>query len=113
MNLPNDTRLAYIVCQEAWYAKAPGNDRGPELNITASARDGGVAWEFSVKEKVLGRRPVAYLKMFDDAFDAFEQVPEFFRALAKRGHDVTLAEIRSILDSLGAVDETARVRAER
>jgi len=46
--------------------------------------------------------------VFDDAYAAFTQVPELFAALAD-GAGTTLAGARSLLDMLGAVDETEHV----
>jgi hypothetical protein len=111
MNLPEDTHLAYTVWHEAWYADAsriPGEL--PHLMVSASAKGsgGGVAWEFQVDEEELGREMVTRVKMFDDAYPALTQMPEFFAALAEQ-QPATLAEVRAILNGLGAVDETERV----
>lgn len=110
MNLPDDTHLAYIVSHEAWYwdaSRVPGEN--PHLNVSASAKGsgGGVAWEFEVEEVTLDK-PTARIKIFEDAFAAFTQVPELFAALAD-GDGSTLAGVRNLLDMLGAVDETERV----
>jgi hypothetical protein len=107
--LPEDCHLAYIVSHEAWYANAMP-ERHPEINVVAAADGGGCAWEFMVEEVDLGSggTPIR-VKVFDDAFAAFEEMPEFFASLAaeKTG---TLDGVRSILDRMGAVDETDRTR---
>jgi hypothetical protein len=106
-NLPDDCHLAYIVSHEAWYANALP-ERHPEINVVAAADGGGCAWEFTVEEVDLGSggTPIR-VKVFDDAFAAFEQMPEFFAFLAAEKTD-TLDGVRSILDRMGAADETER-----
>lgn len=111
-SLPEDTHLAYIVSHEAWYAKGAGIGDRREINISASAEGsgGGVAWEFSVEEVDLGQsRPVPALrvKVFDDAFAAFAQIPEFFATLAAQA-PASLRDVTALLDYMGAVDETKR-----
>ena len=109
--LPEDCHLAYIVSHEAWYANALP-DRHPEINVMAAAEGGGCAWEFTVEEVDLGNRnPAVRVKVFDDAFAAFGQIPEFFASLVAEGV-TTLDEVRSVLDGMGAADETER-RSER
>lgn len=105
--LPEDTHLAYVISHEAWYANSIP-DRNPEINVMASAEGGGVAWEFTVEEVDLGSSgPAIRVKVFEDAFAAFTQLPEFFALLAAEKTD-TLDGVRGILDRLGAVDETER-----
>ena len=107
MQLPEDSRLAYIVSHEAWYARSMP-DGQPEMSVMAAADGGGVAWEFTVEEVELGPpRPALRIKVFDDAFAAFTQIPEFFAALAT-GDYTTLDAVRSLLDGLGAADDTDR-----
>lgn len=105
--LPEGTRLAYIISHEAWYARYPDIVRNPDINIMAAHKDGGVAWEFTVEEIELGGRPVIRVKVFDDAFAAFTQIPEFFTRLAT-GATTTLDDVRELLDCMGAADETKR-----
>lgn len=111
MNLPAGTHLAYIVTDEAWYydrTRWPGDL--PHLSVSASAKGegGGAAWEFQVNERELGGEQVTRVEMFYDAYAAFLQEPELFAALAEQ-QPRTLAEVRALLDSMGAVDETDRV----
>jgi hypothetical protein len=109
MNLPAGTHLAYIVWHEAWYSRVPNLPQDhPHLMISASTGGQGVGWEFPVEGYELCGRPVTRVKMFYDSYAAFAQVPEFFSALAEQ-QPLTLDEVRAILDSLGAVDETPRV----
>lgn len=110
--LPEDTHLAYTVSHEAWYATTPGVVDGPEIGIAASAEGtgGGVAWEFAVEEVDLGGHGKAIrLRIFDDAFAAYSQIPEFFTALGSEKIG-SLDEVRDLLDRLGAVDETKRAQ---
>lgn len=107
--LPEDTHLAYTVSHEAWYARHPGIVDQPQIMVAASAQGsgGGVGWEFSVSEHDFDRtRPIS-IRLFDDAFAAFTQIPEFFAAVAAEGTG-TLDGVRALLDRLGAVDETDR-----
>ena len=108
MQLPEDCRLAYIVSHEAWYARAMP-DRQPEMSVMASAEGGGCAWEFAVREAGFenrGQHPIS-VTLFDDAFAAFAQIPEFFAALA--AEEVTaLGGVRTLLANMGAADETDR-----
>jgi hypothetical protein len=109
MNLPEGTSLTYIVWHEAWYADAsrtPGEH--PHLMVSAAADEGGVAWEFQVDGYDLSGSPVTRVKMFEDAYAAFADMPEFFAALAEH-RPVTLDEVQDILISLGATDTTPRV----
>jgi len=111
LNLPSDCHLAYIVWQEAWYSQASASlNEHPHLMVSASARGsgGGVAWEFQIDGYELGGSPVTRVKMFEDSYAALTDIPEFFAALAEE-RPVTLDQVRAILDSLGAVDETERV----
>lgn len=111
MSLPEGTHLAYVVNHEAWYASTVLADEPPTVMVQASAEGegGGVAWEFPVEDgsHLIGR-PGLRLKMWGDSWEAFAQVPEFFAVLAG-GEVATLDDLRGLLDSLGAVDETARV----
>jgi len=110
MNLPEGTHLAYTVWHEAWYAQAveQAHER-PNLMVAASAKGngGGVAWEFQVSQYELGGKAVTRVLMFDDAYAALVQVPEFFAALAEY-QPPTLDDVQEILHQFGAVDETER-----
>jgi len=110
VNIPKDCRLAYVVSHEAWYwdvSRSPGDK--PHLNVQAAAYEGGVAWEFEVSEYHLGGKPCTHIEMFDDAYEAFAQIPEFF-VLMREHQPGTLREVRGILDGLGAEDVTKRTR---
>jgi hypothetical protein len=111
MQLAEGGHLAYIVMHEAWYASSPGIVDHPEISVSASftGNGGGSAWSFGIEEVELGLRigPAIRVKVFDDAFPAFVQIPEFFAALAS-GQVTMLRDVRSVLDRMGAVDETER-----
>ncbi|GLY32000.1 hypothetical protein [Kineosporia sp. NBRC 101731] len=116
MNLPDDTFLGYLICDEAWYAetlrRTGAARKYPEIMVSASARGGGCAWEFPIEEFELGGRMVTRARIFNESYVAFQQVPELFELLAER-RPQTLQHVREILDELGAVDETQRVTPER
>jgi hypothetical protein len=106
LRLREGTHLAYEVVHEAWYASAPGVVDGPEINVSASVDDDGVAWEFAVEQADTGAGPAIRLRIWDAAFPAYTQIPEFFAGLA--GGITTLEQVRALLESMGAVDETKR-----
>lgn len=111
MNLPEGAHLAYSVLAEAWYAEAcMANGRHPEIHIMAAHPEGGVSWEFCAEQYVFGPDNQAVeLRIFENAFAAFIQMPEFF-LLMEQHRPTTLRGVRDILDGLGAVDETKRRR---
>lgn len=106
--LPEGTHLAYTDWREAWY-----NDprEKPQVGVAASAEGagGGVVWEFFIEEHDFGgaHGKAIRLGVFDDAFAAFAQIPEFFAALGA-GDVTTLDEVIGLLCRIGAADETAR-----
>ena len=107
MKLPDSTRLAYEVTAEAWYSRIPGTRRdAPQIRI--SLKGPSRLWDFTVE--VTGyNSPVLRLTMLQDAYPALTQVPEFFAGLQQVSRG-SLAEVRSLLDWLGAEDETERER---
>lgn len=108
--LPDDCYLAYVVSHEAWYAEVV---KGRRVSICAESRGGGVAWELTAEEIDLGGKPAVRLKIFSDAFDAFVQVPELFKAIAERGRFERLEDLVAVLDGLGARDITERTEPGR
>jgi hypothetical protein len=104
MNLPEGTHLAFFDYRGAWYASGV---REQMIGISASAGPGsGGAWGFEVAEVDLGEHGTALqVRVFEDAFDAFTQVPEFFSELALVP-DLTLDGVIFLLRELGAADET-------
>lgn len=112
MRLPDGSRLVYTLGHKAWYAQANGLT-SPELTVTAAMGDGGCAWEFMVREHDLGRdeRPIR-IDVFDDSFEAYAQIPEFFIAVGVL-RPTGIAQVVDILSAFGAVDETPYVRPDR
>lgn len=104
MNLPHDAFLDYVIAKEAYYAHVTRDE--PEIQVRAAARDGGCHWEFTAVQ--VGNIGVQ-IRIFDDAWHAFNDLPEFFQCLAARGKGTTLDDVREILDGLGAVDSTQRI----
>jgi hypothetical protein len=110
VKLPKDCTLTYIVGYEAWYAEANRQScPRPYLGVHATSHGGGVAWEFEVQEYDFDG-PTVRLNMFADSFDAFTQMPEFFLRIAFSPPN-TLMDVRRVLDVMGAVDRTERVRS--
>lgn len=111
-NLPPGCSLAYVVFAEAWYYQHHNELRRERdyIGVMASADPNGssCAWEFEVEDRSDLRPGTIRLHMFDDSFAALDQIPAFFAALADR-QPGSLAEVREILDEMGARDETARV----
>ncbi len=84
--------------------------RGRELWIQKAHVDGGCAWEFGVVEvDNIGVR----IGVFDDAWSAFTEIPEFFAELARLGKGGSLTDICRILDDLGFTDATERANPSR
>lgn len=112
MKLPDGTYLAYTVTEEAWWAHDPDTpvEGDPELWIEASYGPGeGIAWGFVITQCSPDQRDkFLRLSIYSDGFDALLRLPEFFAGLGLAG--VTdLDVVRTMLDQLGAVDETPRV----
>ena len=115
----SDSRLSYIISHEAHYKSVVD---GREINVHREAltEDGehdGVYWEFGFKWHDFDSHGTAVqLKMFDDAWQAFTEVPELFAALSARhtGPDGTVsmppAAVAALLDEHGFTDMTPRER---
>lgn len=122
MNLPGGTHLAYIMTSKAWYwMSVRRSGDAPEMTVLASSGPGrGCIWEFRVEEHDLGGPGInpdlsglcTRLLIFEDAYAAFADIPEFFTLMRER-RPGTLEKVREILDGLGAADETPRVRGAR
>jgi hypothetical protein len=106
MNIPKDCELTYIVSREAWYHN-PDSKPYVSVHATSPKIRGGVEWEFRVVEYQFDDGPSICLEIFDDAFDAFTQIPEFFQRLVERC-PLSLAGLRELLDAIGARDCTER-----
>lgn len=110
MQLPEGTYLSYHASHEAWHWEMSRNHGDPpQFVIAAQYPEGGSAWSFSVVRDEYG----AQLRTYEDGWRAFVDVPEFFAGLAELGDNTTLEQVRALLDRLGAVDETPRVRPEQ
>lgn len=118
MILPEDARLAYIVTGETYYGRSLSRAERNTIEISADTRDvsgnhTGCLWSFTVYERHdLGSETCLQMELFSDAFAAFHQVPELFDALGEQApaEPNTLAELRTLLHRLGAVDVTKRHR---
>lgn len=108
MTETSEVYLAYVVSHEAWYA--PHLMSPPEsVQVQNASTGGGVKWEFCI-ERV--RDIGIQVQIFDDAWDAFVEVPDLFRELQALGANTNLDEVREVLDRLGFKDITARKRDE-
>lgn len=107
------SRLTYIVMHEAF----PKQYNEHEVNIARQAvtdegHDDGVHWEFHVRWMTVGGDSVPRIEMFDDAWQAFLEVPQLFVALGenadtvvppRRGDSLTVERLTTLLDRLGFV----------
>lgn len=108
---PGEYILEYKVTGEAWYADALREESRNEINVVAAHPEGGCAWEFTISQYDLSGEAVR-VSVFDDAFDAFTMLDDFFAALAAEAPS-TLQHVRHILDRIGASDSTERFRGSR
>jgi len=111
MNLPEDCTLAYIIGHESryWMHEQP---RPRYVRVGADSIRGGCAWEFMIEEHVFTSRESALrVCLFDDAWEAFHQVPELFAALTD-DRPRNFAQLSAVLDRIGAHDITPRDRID-
>lgn len=121
MNLPEGARLVYTVTGETGYARSLPQAERDVIEISAEMRDArgnhtGSLWSFTVYERRdLTPEPCLQMEVFSDAFGALHQVPELFDALGEHApaEPTTLAELRTLLRRLGAVDVTKREPSAR
>lgn len=116
ITMPEGTHLEYTVYAETYWWQQLSRETRPNggrpcVQMAAGANEGGgVKWEFGVVEHDLGRAPALKLSIYDEGWEAFTCMAPFFAALAS-GEVRTLADVRNLLDSLGAVDKTERAMA--
>lgn len=93
--VPAGTHLAYRVIPEDLGTRA-------EVYISAAYPGGGCAWGFGIQYH---QSPISaiQLRMFDDAFAALTDIPDFFAQLPQAD---TLDGVVELLEELGATDET-------
>jgi hypothetical protein len=103
MSLPAGTQLTYFDFRRAWF---PSNERAVSISADVSEPGGGQGWSFEVAEVDLGEHGTALqVRVFDDGFAAFRDIPGFFRELALVP-DLTLNGVIFLLRELGAADRT-------
>ena len=95
--------MTFTVCHEAWYTE---RNRPQELMITKAHRGGGCKWEFGVRANPDINAIRA--EVFEDAFAAFAEVPDFFAGLAELGKDATIGDVVALCAALGYTDTTPR-----
>jgi hypothetical protein len=115
----SESRLSYVISHEAHYKSVI---KGREINVqrealTENGHHDGVHWEFHFQWHDFGDHGDAVqVKLFDDAWQAFTEVPELFAALSARhtGPEGTVsmppAAVAALLDEHGFTDITERER---
>jgi hypothetical protein len=79
-----------------------------EFGVSSSYDDGGCDWEFVVAEVPSANGGVIgiQVRVFDDAWVAYSEIPEFFSGLADLGHHATLDDVKALCARLGYHDRT-------
>jgi hypothetical protein len=103
--LPGGAHLAYSCLHEI--RARPGVPAEVYVFASKKGDGGGSRWGFSIIEKDLAG-PAIKVEVFEDAFAAFTEIPQFFVALA-RNQPNHMATVYALLRASGAVDETPRV----
>lgn len=110
---PETGRYVYVLSHETWYHEP---DTIPSVHVLHLLEDGGLGWEFVVREVGTGALRVEVDS--DDGWSAFADVPEVFGALGSlvelpqgRRTVVPLTEVRDILDRFGFRDITPRTES--
>lgn len=103
MSLPEGTHLVYMD------NRRNQGHRREVIEVMLRPIGGGTwatsEWKFGVEEyDLFGTNPIC-VEVFDDAFAAFTQIPEFFTSLATE-NITTLDALEALLLRLGAADET-------
>lgn len=93
-----DYRLEYSESHIAW----PRQQFTPEITVSRAHTGGGVHWEFTIEWKELGKRLVPLVRMFNDSWAAYLEIPALFVALAEQ-HDTYISpdDMAALLDRLG------------
>lgn len=112
-------RLTYTISHEAWYWDTVPRDNNETAEITvhrealsSGGSHDGVHWEFTISWRDLGGvGPCPKVGVFDDAFAAFTEIPEFFAGLEKLTSPIMPEHVVALLDSLDFTDVTERERA--
>ncbi len=100
----------------AWYAEHPKPMHGrgglvDQITVGRYLPDGDCEWKIVLAWLDLerGRPPVLQVRICEEAFGAFAELPELWKALAPlRGTRPAPERIVSILTSLGVTDHTPR-----
>lgn len=128
------SRMGFVFSPDAYWwpllPSAPSLER--DMTISMGTPDDGVDWEFTVVERMLTPNPSPLLGavrersvlglqvcVFDDSWDAYAAIPEFFTELAKMTTELRragrldqrsgrLEDVRDLCLRLGYVDDTPR-----
>lgn len=107
---PEGLALGYSATRETWHHRHstfPGDVNVLMVGLYGQT-GGGCRWEFAIDEEDAGGRCLR-VKIYDEAWAAFTEVPEFFAALAELGRGAMTEDVVPVLDRLGFRDMTARV----
>lgn len=103
--------LTFDVQHESWHWAANRGVGGrPTIYVSAENPDGGCVWQFAVVERDqrdAGGRKAVRIEVFDEAFAAFREIPEFFAALDAMPA-TNLADVVTILRRMDGDDVTER-----
>lgn len=109
MTGPADTAVTFTAWHEAHIV--PRWLKSPTLEIRRATLDGTeIVWEFTVSDTSPAEDHEdggLHVAVFEDGLAAFADIPEFFAALGAL-RPTHLADVVSILHSLGYADITAR-----
>lgn len=96
---------AFMVTNEAFYARSLPPDRPNEIMIGFYYEEGGTDGEFAIRWRDVAPR----LEVFEDAWKALKQMPELLDLLAQMdGKNITPKELSSELLKIGFKDYTER-----
>jgi hypothetical protein len=101
---------AFIVRHKAYYSKIL-NKKEEEIYIGDYSDDDGCSGEFNIEWEHVGNNIYPRLKMFDDSWKMFNEMPELFQELAKHDNEsFTVDQCVEMLLKLGYEDQTAYSR---
>jgi hypothetical protein len=113
-----DRAMAYVASHEAWYWDAcfEGNVVAEIYvqNVSVDEdgvvdRGGGCHWEFAIRWHDHGEHGTPpQVEIFNDAWQAFHEIPEFFGKLATLADKATVHVVIDMLVDLGWTDLTTR-----
>ena len=107
MILMTNTSVSFIRVADQWYAKHIPSD-STVFMVGTYGEHGGCTWEFAITDGEAGVSSPR-VKIFMDAFVAFQEIPEFFAGLAELGDAAMAEDIMELMLELGFKDRTQEV----